>query len=158
MTRFPSRLAAALALVILGGCAAPAPTVASLTYETVPAGATLYEGKEKLGLAPVTRRYNSDGKSNEITTPDVTAVWPSGAKTSFFTIVKVGDDRVATLQRPEKAPNLQMDLDNAQQVAKLQAEEEARQKAARQADLARASARCQAQMAGQSGAVIDDCK
>ena len=145
---------AAAAVAMLAGCAT-SPPGAKLTYETSPAGATLYEGGQSLGVAPQMRTYAGDGKGGQIRTPEVTAVWPSGAKTTFYTFLKVGDDNVTTLARPANAPNLQVDLDNAKSY--VSAEE--RLKAQLQRDQARSSARCQAQMSGGAAtAGIDDCK
>ncbi len=144
-------LAAAFALA---GCATDAPRPAKLTYETSPAGATLYENGQSIGVAPQMRSYPASADPNaKIRTPEVTAVWPSGAKETFYTYLKAGDDNVTTITRPPKAPNLQVDLDNAQKYAS----DEARRKAAAMRDQARASARCQAQMSGNAPAVIDDC-
>jgi len=148
-----SRLAAVTAFAVLAGCAS-VPQGAKLTYETSPLGATLYENGQSLGIAPVMRTYPGDAARGQIRTSEVTAVWPSGAKTTFWTFLKPGDDNITTLTRPANAPNLQADLDNAQ---KYQTEAE-RQKAMLLRDQARNSARCQAQQ--QSGVVagIDDCK
>ena len=150
-----SRLATfAAAVAVLAGCAT-SPPGAKLTYETSPAGATLYEGGQSLGVAPQMRTYPGDDKGGQIRTPEITAVWPSGAKTTFWTFLKVGDDNVTTLTRPANAPNLQADLDNAKNY--LSAEE--RLKAQLLRDQARSSARCQAQMSGGAAvAGIDDCK
>ena len=147
-----SLLAALAGVSILAACATP-PAGAKLTYETSPAGATLYEGGQSLGVAPVMRTYPGDAAGGQIRTPDVTAVWPSGAKTTFFTILKVGDDNVTTLTRPANAPNVQVDLDNA---LKYQSAEE-RAKAAMLRDQKRSSARCLAQQSGASKSSIDDC-
>jgi hypothetical protein len=145
-------------VLALAGCAtAPPQNRALLTYKTVPDGAELFEGGKSLGPPPVTRTYLGDGKSNSIQTPDVTAVWPSGAKTSFYTILTVGDDRVATLQRPVDAPGLQADLDHAQTLAATREREAERIKAQMHSDQQRASARCKEQQAGRSLAVADDC-
>jgi len=81
-------------------------------------------------------------------------VWPSGARASFWTFLKVGDDNVTTIARPDKAPNLQADLDNA---LKFQSAED-RLKEQNRRDIARSSARCQAQQQGGVVAGIDDCK
>jgi hypothetical protein len=148
-----SGLALAAVATLLPGCATPE-AGAKLTYQTSPAGATLYEGGQSLGVAPVMRRYAADAGATQIRTPEVTAVWPSGAKATFWTFLKPGDDNVTTITRPEKAPNLQADLDNA---AKYQTAEE-RLKAQTQRDIARSSARCQAQQQGGVVAGIDDCK
>ena len=110
-------LGSPLAAALLCACAATAPKSAMLTYESVPDGAEIFEGGKSLGAVPVTRTYQSDGNSSTIQTPDVRAVWPSGAWTTFFTLLPVGSDRVATLQRPADAPGLQQDLEHANQVA-----------------------------------------
>jgi len=139
------------------GCAAVPPTRAMLTYETVPDAAELFEGGTSLGLAPVTRTYQSDGTSNTIKTPDVKAVWPSGAETTYFTILPVGADLVAKLERPAAVPGLQGDLDHARTVAATRKREAERLRAQQQHDIAAASARCKAEQAGGNKALTDDC-
>ena len=139
------------------GCAAVPPTRAMLTYETVPDAAELFEGGASLGLAPVTRTYQSDGKSSTIKTPDVKAVWPSGAETTYFTILPVGADLVAKLERPAAVPGLQGDLDHARTVAATRKREAERLRAQQQHDIAAASARCKAEQAGGNKALTDDC-
>jgi hypothetical protein len=156
-TLFPA--AALAAAWLLAGCAAtPAPTTAMLTYETTPEGATLYEGGKSIGVAPVTRTYSGDGKSATIRTPEVTAVWPSGAKESYYTLLPLGADRKASIERPAGAKGLQADLDHAKAFTATRMAEEQR----RQQDLARevkrGSARCKEQMArGGAKAGVDDC-
>jgi len=161
MIRSLLSLAALAAASLVAGCAVEPPTSAMLTYETVPLGATIYEGSKVLGVAPVTQTYPGDGKSADVKTPDVTAVWPSGAKTTFWTMLKLGDDHVATMTRPASAPNLALDEDNAKKYANESAADAARRKQQQQSDIARASARCQAQMSGAAGGGgpgADDCK
>jgi hypothetical protein len=145
--------AAIAVALILSGCATE-PRGAKLTYETSPPGATIWQGGESLGIAPVTRGYPAAPNGDQIRTPEVTAVWPSGAKATFWTFLKPGDDNVTTIARPANAPNLQADIDNARKYAS----EEERRKASIARDQARASARCQAQMQGGVVAGIDDCK
>ncbi|MEP6505774.1 MAG: hypothetical protein ABJD97_20740 [Betaproteobacteria bacterium] len=155
MNQSISRLAVAAALaavVLLPGCATE-PRGAKLTYVTEPLGATLYENGQSLGIAPVTRTYPVDASGGQIRTTDITAVWPSGAKTSFWTFLKPGDDNVATLTRPAGGANLQADLDNARKYM----DAEARAKEQTRRDLARSSARCLAQQHGGGAAGIDDC-
>ncbi len=156
---FLAALAATAALAAIGGCASE-PRGALLTYETTPLGATVYENGVALGVAPVTKAYPPVAGSADIRTPDVTAVWPSGAKSQpFFTILHVGDDRVATLVRPINAPNLAMDQANADKVAASNAADAQRRKDDAMRDLARMSGRCQAQMSGTGvKGAIDDCK
>lgn len=157
MTTFKPLLAL-LAAAALAGCAsAPAPTTAMLTYETKPEGATLFEDGKSLGLAPVTRTYNGDGKSTTLRTPLVTAVWPSGAKETFYTLLPLGADRVATIERPAAAPGLQADLDHAKKLAQTRDADARRTTDATLRDQRRASERCKRQQAGASLAVQDDC-
>jgi len=161
-------LAAAFASTVLAGCAsAPVADEAKLTYETSPDGAHLYEGSLDLGVAPVTRTYRLDpaaraaaapGTVPRITTPDVTAVWPSGAKTGFFTILDVGADRVATLLRPSDAAGREADEAHGREVAALRKAEDKRLRDETMRDEARASARCKAQNAGQGAPGSDDCR
>jgi hypothetical protein len=148
-----SLLAAVAVVAVLASCATT-PQGAKLTYETSPPGATIYEGGQSLGIAPVTKAYPSVSEGAQIRTAEVTALWPSGAKTTFWTFLKPGDDNVTTLSRPANAPNLQADLDNAQKYASA----EQRLKAQQARDQARSSARCQAQTQGGVVAGIDDCK
>ena len=146
------------AVASLAACAGgPPPTQAMLTYTTSPEGATLFEGGQSIGTAPATRTYQSDGKSDNSRTPDVTAVWPSGAKEVFYTSLKVGTDRSATIERPKAAPGLQADLENASKFAAAREQEARRIKEQTLRDQARASDRCKAQMSGASKAVVDDC-
>jgi hypothetical protein len=140
------------------GCAGGPPTRAMLTYETVPDAAEIFEGGTSLGLAPVTRTYQIDGKSIDIRTPDVKAVWPSGAETTYFTILPVGADRVAKLERPAAVPGLQGDLDHARTVAATRQREAERLRAQQQHDIAAASARCKAEQAQGGKGLTDDCR
>jgi hypothetical protein len=149
--------AAVVAAAALSGCASPPPASVMLTYETRPEGATLYEGGQPIGVAPVMRSYPGDGKSGSIRTPLVTAVWPSGAKESYYTILPLGSDRVATIERPAGAPGLQADLDHAKQLALARERDARRNTDATLRDQRRNSERCKRQQAGGSLAVQDDC-
>jgi len=151
-------LGSPLAAALLCACAATAPKSAMLTYESVPDGAEIFEGGKSLGAVPVTRTYQSDGKSSTIQTRDVRAVWPSGAWTTFFTLLAVGSDRVATLERPADAPGLQQDLEHAKQVADARKRAAARNREFQQTDINRASARCKQEQARGSNGLSDDCK
>ena len=151
-------LAVVLSASMLGACAATPPRKAMLTYESVPDGAQIYEGDKLLGNVPVTRTYDGDGTSGTITTPDVRAVWPSGAQTTYFTILPLGADRVATLQRPADAPGLQQDLEHAKQVTAARKQEAERRRQQQQTDINRASARCRQEQAQGSQGLTDDCK
>lgn len=153
----PLPILVAVLLGALTGCATTPPTTAMLTYQSLPDGAEIFEGGKSLGVVPVTRTYSGDGKSNSIQTPDVKAVWPSGAETSYYTFLTLGADRVATLERPASAPGLQGDLDHAKIVAATRQREAERVKDLQKKDIARASDRCKQQQAGTSTAVSDDC-
>ncbi len=94
----------------LVACATDGTPQAMLTYETKPEGATLYQGGVSLGVAPQTQTYRGSAGATDITTPEVTAVWPSGAKAVFWTRLKPRADEVALIERPAKAPGLEVDL------------------------------------------------
>jgi hypothetical protein len=145
-----------LAGAALFGCATTPRSDAMLTYESSPEGATIFEGGQALGVAPVTRTYNGDGKSDSIRTPEVTAVWPSGAKSTFWTQIPVGADRLATIERPQGAPGLQADLDAARPLIEKKRREAQREKEGTMRDMARDSARCREQMSKNNHA-SNDC-
>ena len=156
--RTPALLALALSASLLAACAGAPPKKAMLTYESVPDGAQIFEGDKLLGTVPVTRTYDADGASGNITTPDVRAVWPSGAQTTFFTILPLGADRVARLERPADAPGLQQDLEHAKQVAAARKQDAQRQHDFQQTDINRASARCKQEQAQGTQGLADDCR
>jgi hypothetical protein len=146
----------ALMGALLGACTLP--THAMLTYQSVPEGAEIFEGAKSLGTAPITRTYLGAANAQKITTPDVTAVWPSGAKTSFFTVLAPNADRVATLARPANAPGLEQDLAFAQQLAakqKLDAQHEAELK---KGIIDRASPSCRQEQGQGTLGVAQDCQ
>lgn len=147
-------------LMILGACALPPKVPADralLTYESSPAGAHIIEGGQDLGQAPVTRTYHLDAGATRITTPDVIAVWPSGAKTTFFTFLDPGTDRQAVLNRPAGAPGLDVDEAHALDVEASRKAAELRIKEQNLHDEARMSARCQQQQAG-NPSTTDNCQ
>jgi hypothetical protein len=149
-------LIAALATALSACAGLPQSKDAQLIIETVPEGAMLYEAGEALGPAPVTRVYKHDGKSETLRTPEVTAVWPSGARERFWTVLPPGADRAATIERPKNAPGLQVDLDNAKKYIAARELEERRAKEGRLRDQARASQRCRDQMS-KGNAATNDC-
>ena len=151
-------LVVTLTTSMLCACAGTPPRKAMLTYESVPDGAQIFEGDKSLGTVPVTRTYDGDGQSGNITTPDVRAVWPSGAQTTFFTILPVGSDRVAKLERPADAPGLQQDLEHAKQVTAARKQDAERRRQLEQTDINRASARCKQEQAQGTNGLMDDCK
>jgi hypothetical protein len=158
--RYPTLtlLAVSVSAALLAACAATPARKAMLTYQSAPDGAQIYEGDKPLGTVPVTRTYDSDGTSPNITTPDVRAVWPSGAQTTYFTVIPVGSDRVATLERPKDAPGLQQDLENAKKVAAARKADEERRRQEQQTDINRASARCKQEQAQGTQGLTDDCR
>lgn len=159
MTRTLTFPGVILAASLLCACAAaPQSRKAMLTYESVPDGAQIFEGDKALGTVPVTRTYESDGTSGTITTPDVRAVWPSGAQTSYFTLLPVGSDRVAKLERPADAPGLQQDLEHAKQVIEARKQDAERNRGFQQTDINRASARCKQEQSQGSQGLTNDCK
>lgn len=141
----------------LAGCAAPGPKPAMLTYETNPEGATLMLGKETLGVAPLTRTYTADGAGGLIRTPDVVAVWPSGAKATFWTQLRPGADEIATIERPTSAAGLDKDLAHAAKFVALKEQEARRLKEANLREQARASAKCQKQLKSGEAPAVGDC-
>jgi hypothetical protein len=156
--RMLALLVVILTASLLSACVGTVPRRAMLTYESVPDGAEIFEAGKSLGTVPVTRTYDSDGKSSSITTPDVRAVWPSGAQTTIFTIWPVGADRVAALQRPPDAPGLQQDLEHAKQVTASRKREAERNREFQQTDINRASARCKQEQAQGTQGLSDDCR
>lgn len=157
-SRRQALLLAAGALALAGCASAPPPTTAQLTYETAPEGATLFEGGQNIGTAPVTRTYTAKPGEATIRTPDVTAVWPSGAKASYYTLVPVGSDRAAKIERPAGAPGLQADLDNAKKFIAQREKDAQRLKEEALREQARQSGRCRAQQSsGGPKAGVDDC-
>lgn len=146
------------AAVIATGCATTSAPKALLTFETQPIGATLFEGDVALGQEPVTRTYRGEPGATTIRTPNVTAVWPSGAKAVFWTVLKPGADEVALIERPTQSAGLEKDQAHAAQVL-----EQRRQAARRDAqqlnrEQARASSRCQQQMQSGVGSPVDNCQ
>jgi hypothetical protein len=150
-------LAMFMGLAGLAGCASgPVPKQVVLTYESLPEGAQIFEGGQLLGVAPVTRTFKNESNQATVRTPEVTAVWPSGAKQTFFTVLPAGADNVATIERPKAAPGLQADLDHAQKFAGTKGQESQREKDLRAREIARASEKCKIQQATGKG-VINDC-
>jgi hypothetical protein len=141
----------------LAGCANPPLTKdAILTYESKPEGATIFEGGQALGTAPVTKTYKNEAKAATIKTPEVTAVWPSGAKETYYTVLPAGADLVATIERPKNAPGLQADLDNAKKFVAAKDAEARRIKESNAREIARNSDRCKTQQAT-GNAATNDC-
>ena len=83
---------------------------------------------------------------------------PDGAQTTYFTILPLGADRVATLERPADAPGLQQDLEHAKQVVAQRKRDLERRREEQQSDINRASARCHQEQAQGTQGLADDCK
>lgn len=127
----------------LFGCATPASSnKAMLTYNTTPEGATLFEGNLNLGTAPQTRTYVGDGQNKTITTPVVTAVWPSGVKATFWTHLQAGDDRETDIQRPKNPAGLDLDLAHAEKARASQLTKKQAENAEAAQDLRKNSTEC----------------
>lgn len=138
------------------GCATTGARTAMLTYDSSPAGATIYEGGKALGVAPVSRTYDFAEGVNTIATPEVTAVWSSGAKATYWTNLPVRTDLAATIERPTGVPGLDKDLAAAGPIMEERAREAERLKEDNRRTMARDSARCRDQM--QKGTVAtSDC-
>jgi hypothetical protein len=154
----PSVVLSVAVCAALAGCASggPAAMQATLFYESLPEGATLYEGGQSLGVAPVTKTYTATGSAGPIKTPEVTAVWPSGAKETYFTFLPPGADRVATIERPKSAPGLQTDLDNAKRFVAAKEAEARRIKDNNAREISRASDRCKDQQS-KGNVATNDC-
>ena len=136
-------LLAALAAAFTG--CATAPRTAMLTYDSNPAGATIYEGGKSLGIAPVSRTYDFAESVSTIDTPEVTAVWTSGAKATFWTKLPIHSDLAATIERPASAPGLDKDLAAAKPLLEEREREAQRLKDENMRTTARNSARCREQ-------------
>jgi hypothetical protein len=150
-------IAAALLAAAVAGCAnVPQSADVVVTYETRPEGAELFEAGKSIGTAPVTRTYRNEARAESLRTPDVTAVWPSGAKETYYTQLPAGADRVASIERPKNAPGLQADLDNAKKFIAGKEAETRRQREEALREQARNSQRCKDQMS-KGGGVVNDC-
>ena len=138
------------------GCATTGPRTALLTYDSNPAGATIYEGGKPLGIAPVTRTYEFGESASSIAAPEVTAVWTSGAKASYWTNLSVHADLAATIDRPANVPGLDKDMAAAKPLLEQREREALRLKEENMRETARNSSRCREQM--QKGNVAtSDC-
>jgi len=139
------RLALLAALsAAFAGCAS-GPRTGMMTYDSNPAGATIYEGGKSLGIAPVTRTYEFGETVNSIATPEVTAVWTSGAKATYWTNLPVHADLAATIERPASAPGLDKDQAAAKPLMEEREREAQRLKDENMRTTARMSARCRDQ-------------
>ena len=148
---------ATLLAVWLAGCAnVPQSADVVVLYETRPEGAELYESGKPIGTAPVTRTYRNEARAETLRTPDVTAVWPSGARETYYTVLPAGADRVATIERPKNAPGLQADLENAKKFIAAKEADVRRQREEALREQARNSQRCKDQMA-KGNVASSDC-
>lgn len=98
------------ASIFLTGCAAPVgPDQVEATFDSNPPGATIFIGETQAGVAPVTRRWNMNGKQTA-SLPTISAHWVSGARASMNFTVTRGQEGSYTFQRPPGAPNLDADI------------------------------------------------
>ena len=149
-------LLSALVILLISGCATGPNNTASLTFESRPEGAIIYEGQTELGIAPVMHTYTFPENTSTMETPVVTAVWPSGAKATYWTNLPIHADLAATINRPANAPGLDKDQANAQLVMDANSKEAQRVKEMNAHDLAHDSARCTSEM--RSGSTMtSDC-
>lgn len=150
----------ALALVfsaLAAGCASTPKNQAMLTFETAPEGATIYEGGVALGVAPYTRIYTFVNLNDILATPEVTAVWPSGAKMKYWTNIQAGADLDATINRPANAPDLAKDLEHSKKFVEAKVRLAQSKQDALARDIKRNSARCKQQQSSAQPAAINDC-
>jgi hypothetical protein len=115
--RFGSFVVLIFVVTVLANCGGPelAPQVL-LTVQTDPQGAMLYSNGAALGMAPQTWVYIADAQAQAgwIRTANVTAVWPSGAKTeTSVTLVMHRGPQFVTISRPLNAPGLDVDMAHA---------------------------------------------
>jgi len=113
-----------LVFLFVGGCANH-----YLTYHTIPEGAVIsyQDGSQVLGVSPVRVVYVwdknfVDGKG-DFKTKGVVARWGSGAQAAspgIVTIFKRNRESQYTLARPHSAPGLNIDLNIANEVQRIQ--------------------------------------
>ena len=107
------------AVTVLDRCGAPgvASNQVLLTVQTEPQGAMLYSNGAALGMAPQTWVYTPDAQGQAagwIQAANVTAIWPSGAKTeTSVRLVMHQGPQVITMSRPPDAPGLDVDMAHA---------------------------------------------
>ena len=157
MKKFTSLVLASLFLINIAGCATTAKNQAMLTFETAPEGATIYEGGVALGIAPYTRIYTLTNPSDTLATPEVTAVWPSGAKATYWTNVNAGADLDATINRPANAPGLTKDLENSKKFVEAKTRLAQSRQEALSREMRKDSPRCKQQQSSGNVAAISDC-
>ncbi len=129
-------------LLLMTGCASAPSNTAALTFNSKPEGARIFEGQTDLGVAPATRTYTFPENTVTLQTPLVTAVWPSGAKATYWTNLPIHADLDATINRPADAAGLDKDMENAEVIKAANAKDAQRNKEMMAHDLAHDSARC----------------
>lgn len=102
-------LAGLLASIFLTGCATIDPDQTEVTFDSNPPGATIYIGETAIGVGPVSRRWNMNGKQTGVL-PTMSARWVSGARVDINITVTRGKGNSYTFQRPSGAPNLDADI------------------------------------------------
>lgn len=103
------RLILVAAVALLAGCASKM----AITFDSRPTGAEILGWGKNYGYAPVTLYFpiNKEIKNNGyLVVPEVTAKWVSGATSTLrYGQFKVGSDWTQTFDRPNEAPNAQID-------------------------------------------------
>ena len=93
-----------------------------MTYRSHPPGASIYEGGAFVGIAPQKRSYRSLTGSKEGRTPEITVVWPSGAKATYYTDLPLdGREFEVTIQRPTGEPGIERDWEWASSIERSNA-------------------------------------
>ena len=148
---------ASILSITLAGCATTPKNQAMLTFETAPEGATIYEGGVALGVAPYTRIYTLTNPNDTLATPEVTAIWPSGAKATYWTNVSAGADLDATINRPANALDLAKDLEHSKKFVEAKTRLAQSRQEALTREMRKDSPRCKQQQASGVVAAINDC-
>lgn len=111
------------------GCATSLqPNQVSLTLNSEPPGAMIYDGEKAWGTTPVELVLTANESSVGVGYADLQylyAMWPSGAKSRKGVRVRVGrGEQEYTFSRPSDAPSLDKDLAYAAQLRQIKASEE----------------------------------
>lgn len=110
-------------MMFITGCAS---NRYSVTFDTVPQGATLICAGQSYGYTPVTRYYSKDASNvNAINVGDCEAVWSSGAKSQYPSDLAVFESGRTnfSLPRPD-IPGYSQDAEFALKVKKLRVDQQ----------------------------------
>lgn len=113
-----------LLVFTLAGCASTQQI--SVSYNSDPQGATLYEGSVMLGYTPYTAHYNLNDemkKTGGLKPKPMSVKWASGATAAvsnlYVDLNKYGLNQSFTFQRPDNYPGRQIDVQFALKVEEL---------------------------------------